>query len=602
MSNKTPQSGNDEVIAEYFKKSIIVIMAVLIVAAIIYFVMNRKVEKPEIIEKKYQPPAQLKTKKQPPKINFTEQAENRGINFIHENGATGERMLPETMGSGVAFLDYDNDGDQDVLFANGTNWPWDDAKDSHQMLYENDGKGMFTEVSEKMGINDQFYGTGIAIGDVNNDGFDDIFIAAVGTNHLYLNQSGKSFEKSQIDLDCTDQGWSTSSGFFDYDNDGDLDLVVLNYIEWSRELDLSANYKIDGIGRAYGPPSNFPGTHSCLFENQLNDKDLSFVDVTEASGIKVSNASTDFFEGKSLALLFFDINSDGWQDIIVANDTTRNFAFINQKNKTFIEQGSEIGLAYNDSGKATGAMGLDSGYYNNDQDLAVTVGNFANEMTSFYVNRAKLGFFTDEAVISGIGPQSRLALSFGLFFFDFDLDGRLDFFQTNGHVENEINKVQPVQNYAQKSQIFWNCGNECERTFVPLESAGDITQMDLVGRAAAYADIDNDGDYDVIVSQVAGKPKLFINDSNDNNIKNNWIGIRLKSNKALVGAKITVKSTKDTQVFNYSPTKSYLSQVQSGQIIGLGNDTVNSIVVNYNGGEKQISEFVLNNWNTVSLE
>jgi len=566
--------------------------------------MNKKQDQQPVLEQTFQAPAELKKPELPPLVKFEEQSELRGINFTHENGATGERMLPETMGSGVAFIDYDNDGDQDLLFANGSHWQWDESKVSNQTLYENNGKDEFSDVSVKMGIADQFYGTGIAIGDINNDGFDDVFIAAVGKNHMYINQAGKGFEKSTQALDCTDDGWSTSSGFFDYDNDGDLDLMVLNYVKWSRELDLSADYKIDGIGRAYGPPSNFPGTHNCLFENQSENNELSFVDVTDSANIIVQNPGTEQFEGKSLALLFTDINSDGWQDIVVANDTTRNFVYINQKNKTFSEQGAEIGLAYNDSGKATGAMGIDAAFYKNNGDMAISVGNFANEMTSFYVNRPNMGFFTDEAVISGIGPQSRLALSFGLFFFDYDLDGRIDLFQTNGHVENEINKVQSAQNYAQKSQLFWNCGNDCERTYVPIEKAGDINQLDMVGRAAAYADVDNDGDYDVVITQVAQKAKLFINQGiqDNNNKKNNWIGLQLKSNIAIIGAKITINTTGETQIFNYSPTKSYLSQTQIGQIIGLGNDTITSIMVNYSNGEKQITEFVLNNWNTVSLE
>lgn len=588
------QQGNDQVIADFFKKSIVVIIAVVIVILIVVLIKNSDNEKALVKELTYQAPAQLERNIKPPRTEFHEEAQQRGIDFQHENGAVGNRMLPETMGSGVAFIDYDNDGDQDLIFANGKNWPWNEKIDSTQHIYANDGKGYFTDVSQELGLDDSFYGTGIAIGDVNGDGFDDVFIAAVGNNHLYLNQAGKSFTKSDEVLDCTIDGWSTSSGFFDYDNDGDLDLMVLNYVKWSRELDLSADYKIDGIGRAYGPPSNFPGTHNCLFENQGG----KFVDVSKSSGIIIKNSANTEYSGKSLALTFLDINSDGWQDVVVANDTTRNFVYINQKNKTFTEQGAEIGLAYNGSGKATGAMGLDSAHYKNDEDIAVTVGNFANEMTSFYVNRANMGFFTDESVITGIGPQSRLALSFGLFFFDYDLDGRLDFFQTNGHVENDINKVQAAQHYAQKSQLFWNCGNTCERTYIPVENAGDINQLNLVGRSAAYADIDDDGDLDVVITQVGRKPQLFINKSN----VGNWIGIKLSTIQPVLDAEITLQIGDKKRTYNYSTTKSYQTQVQKGIIIGLGDDKISQVVVNYYGGEIVFNHIKINNWNTVSLE
>ena len=250
-------------------------------------------------------------------------------------------------------------------------------------------------------------------------------------------------------------------------------------------------------------------------------------------------------------------------------------------------------------GKATGAMGLDVANYKNDADVAVTVGNFANEMTSFYVNRASLGFFTDESVITGVGPQSRLALTFGLFFFDYDLDGRQDFFQTNGHVENEINKVQSAQHYAQKSQLFWNCGDDCERTYIAVENAGDLNLLDLVGRAAAYGDIDNDGDLDIVVTQVAGLAKLFINQATEKN----WIGIKLLSQSlSPIGATIEVHTSSNIQKFKYSQTKSYLSQAQKGIIAGLGDDKLEKIVISYRDGVKSITDFKINNWNLISLE
>lgn len=539
-------------------------------------------------------PVKLKKLIKPPKTRFIEQAELRGINFTHENGAIGNRMLPETMGAGAAFIDFDNDGDQDIVFANGTNWPWNEVIDSTQHIYENDGKGYFTDVTQQLGLGDSFYGTGIAVGDVNNDGFEDIFISALGNNHMYINHGGKYFIKSDEILDCTKYGWSSSAGFFDYDNDGDLDLMVLNYLQWSRVLDLSVVYKIDGTDRAYASPQNFPGTHNCLFENENG----YFKDVTESSGIIVKSSNNLEFSGKSLSLLFIDINSDGWQDIVVANDWTRNFVYVNQQNKTFKEKSIELGLAYNANGKATRSTGLDSAYYKNDEDMGVVVGNLANEMTLFYIDRAHLGIFTDESIMTGIGPQSSAVLNFGLFFFDYDLDGRLDVFQTNGHVEKNIDKVQTSQQYKQRSQLFWNCGADCERTYIPVESAGDINRLDLSGRSAVYADIDNDGDLDVVVTQVAGKPKIFINESE----KGNWLGIKLASNKSILDATISIYSANKIQRINYSPTKSYLGQVQNGKIVGLGNDKVDKIVLDYHGKKKLINNIIINQWNIISLE
>lgn len=599
MTNKNSQKhpiANDAVIADFFKRSLIIIAAMILITVGLVYYFTREKKQQGIVEEAYQAPEQLIHRINPPKTLFVEQAKQRGIGFVPENGATGERMLPETMGQGVAFIDFDNDGDQDIVFTNGTNWQWNHTitPAPTQHIYENDGKGYFTDVSQKMGLNKTFFGTGIAIGDVNNDGYDDIFIAAVGQNHLYINQKGQQFVESQAVLDCTQEGWSTSSGFFDYDNDGDLDLMVLNYVQWSRELDLAADYKIDGIGRAYGPPSNFPGTHNCLFENQGGGK---FLDVTKTAGIVVKNPATGEFEGKSLALTFLDINKDGFEDVIVANDTTKNFVFINQKDKTFKEQGAQIGLAYNASGKSTGAMGLDAAYYKNNKDVAVTIGNFANEMTSFYVNRSNLGFFTDESVITGVGPKSRQALSFGLFFFDYDLDGRLDFFQTNGHVENDINKVQAAQHYAQKSQLFWNCGEDCERTYVPIEEAGDLTQLDLVGRAASYADVDNDGDLDIVVTQVARSPKLFINESEHGN----WVGLKFHAHQSVVGIEVQLIFKDGERKYINSTTKSYLSQVSKDLIIGVGDKSIDSIIIKTQNKEKEIIPKI-NQWNTVDLD
>jgi hypothetical protein len=493
----------------------------------------------------------------------------------------------------VAFIDVDNDGDQDLFFANGRAWPWDPqpAEQPTQKLFLNDGNGYFTDATDRFGLNQTFYGTGVAVGDVNGDGWRDLFVSAVGRNRLFLNQAGQRFVESSQKLDCMKDAWSTSAGFFDYDRDGDLDLFVVNYVQWNKDLDYLADYRLDGIGRAYGPPSNFPGSWNCLFENRNGQ----LVDVTEKAGLKVLNPATGQPSGKGLALAFLDVNGDGWLDVAVANDTTGNFLFVNDGQGHFVESADRYGVAYDASGKATGAMGLDVSHFENSDDVALSIGNFANEMTSFYVKRQQQPFFTDESVIIGVGPSSRHALSFGLFFFDYDLDGRPDFFQTNGHVENEINRVQPAQHYAQKSQLFWNCGNDCPRTFVPVTKAGDLTAMDVVGRASSYADVDADGDLDIVLTQVNRPALLFINNSETGH----WLRVQLlgpHGNPDAIGATVQLLDAKNRPLRSpqrVSLTRSYLAQTEPVLTFGLGqNREAHRLKIVWPDGSEQVTELL----------
>jgi hypothetical protein len=289
---------------------------------------------------------------------------------------------------------------------------------------------------------------------------------------------------------------------------------------------------------AYGPPTNYAGTYSDLYRN---NGDGTFADVSAASGIQVNNPATGLPAGKALAVLPADIDGDGWLDLVVSNDTVQNFLFMNKGDGTFEESGMTSGLAFDNSGKATGAMGVDAAAYNNDSEFAVAVGNFSNEMSSFYVARDNLPLFTDEAVVSGIGPESRQALSFGLFFFDYDLDGRVDLLQSNGHVENEINVVQPSQHYEQPTQLFWNCGPQCGRNFVhvPLDSTGDLG-LPVVGRGATYGDIDQDGDLDVVITQVNRAPLVL---RNDQALGHHWLRVKVAGtglNRDALGARVDV--------------------------------------------------------------
>lgn len=524
-----------------------------------------------------------------PVPQFEDVTEQAGIDFSHVNGATGERLLPETMGGGVAFLDFDNDGDQDIIFVNSKTWEWDSSSgiDARSALFTNNGDGTFRRM-ESAAIEESTYGMGIAVGDYDGDGFIDVFITAMGRNRLLRNVNGEYFEDVTEAMGVAGQqdAWSTCASFFDYDNDEDLDLFVCNYVEWSRDRDIEVDYRLAGIGRAYGPPTDFGGTNSYLYRNDGE----SFIDVSRESGIQVFNDATGQAAGKALAVVNVDINGDGYEDLVVANDTVRNFAFLNQGDGTFVESGMELGIAFDTSGAATGAMGIDSAYFSNSDDLALAIGNFANEMSSFYVRRSNHSLFSDDAIVSGIGVGSRRALTFGVVFIDYDLDGRLDLFAANGHVEPEINRVQSSQQYAQSSQFWWNCGNDCERSFVLADHEGTDWGRPIIGRGTAYADIDGDADLDLLVTQVGGKPLLLRNITPRDNA---WLRIYLRQNTPntnAFGARVEVISQDSIQTRIVSPTRSYLSQVELPLTFGLG-DAVNPVSIRVHWPDGQLSEW-----------
>lgn len=527
-----------------------------------------------------------------PKAPFTDVTIPSGIHFVHNNGAYGEKLLPETMGGGVAFFDFDNDGAQDLLFINSTYWPGKvppGKQPTAMALYHNDGKGHFSDVSAGSGLEVSFYGMGVAIGDYDNDGFDDVFITAVGGNRLFRNNGNGKFnevtEVAGVGGSATD--WSTGAAFIDYDNDGKLDLFVCNYVKWSREIDLSANYTLPGIGRAYGPPMNFEGTFAYLYHNEGNGH---FKDVSKQSGVQITNRNSGVPLAKSLAVAPIDVDNDGWIDLVVANDTVQNFLFRNQHDGTFKEIGSSAYIAFDANGLARGAMGIDAARFRNDEVLGIAIGNFANEMNGFYVSQRDSLLFTDAAIAAGVGPASRQLLKFGLFFFDYDLDGRLDLLTANGHLEEQINKVQPSQQYRQPAQLFWNRGVTRELRFVPVppDKCGSDIFKPIVGRGSAFADIDGDGDLDVIMTQVAGPPLLL---RNDQNLNHHWIRLRLtgtRSNHDAIGAWIKVRLDNQTITRQVMPSRSYLSQSELPVTIGLGNATqIQSVEIAWPGGAVQ---------------
>jgi hypothetical protein len=589
---------DDTVIRRALRGSVIVLVLIGVLGAGAYLVFRRKPAPPPAQITKFNAPV-VKEKPQAdiPAAKFTDITKEAGINFVQNNGAYGEKLLPETMGGGVAFFDYDNDGSQDLLLINSTYWPWhvpDGKQPAAMALYHNDGHGHFTDATKGSGLDVSFYGMGVAIGDYDNDGLDDVFITAVGGNHLFHNDGNGRFHEvtQEAGVGGSTNDWSTCAAWIDYDNDGKLDLFVGNYVKWSREIDAEVGYKIDGRTRAYGQPMNFAGAFPRLYHN---DGQGHFTEISEKSGLQVKNPSTGVPSAKTLGVAPVDIDGDGWIDLVLANDTVPNLVFINQHDGTFKEIGAQSGIAFDSYGNTRGAMGIDTARFRGDDKLGIAIGNFANEMTALYVAQNTATNFSDEAITEGVGPASRLPLKFGVFFFDYDLDGRLDLLTADGHLEEEISKIQASQTYAQSAQLFWNAGDHSGGSFVPVsaEKAGPDLFKPIVGRGSAFADIDGDGDLDVILTQIGGPPLLL---RNDQDLHHHWLRLKLvgtKSNRDAIGAWIKVGVNGKMLWRQVMPTRSYLSQSELPVTIGLGTaDKVDSVQINWPAGGTQKVEAV----------
>lgn len=599
-SSPNPPDHNDEtahqddaVIGKAFRGSAIVLVLVIVVVVGTIFYLKRPAKKgPEIKTAIEAPVVPDRPMTQMPEVVFTDVTAAAGIDFQHNNGASGDKLLPESLGGGVAFFDYDNDGDADLLLVNSTWWDWDlqknpDLTPTTSALYRNDtgadGEIKFTNVTKGSGIDIAIYGMGATVGDIDNDGFADIYLTCVGENKLFRNLGNGTFEDiSESSATAgTAADWGTAAAFFDYDNDGRLDLIVANYVKWSREIDFQVNFTIDGTHRAYGPPTDFEGAAPRLYHNDGNGR---FSDVSEASGVMIKNRATGLPAAKSLGIAPIDINRDGRMDVIIANDTVPNFLFINQGDGTFKEIGAISGVAYDSNGNTRGAMGIDTAQHRNNEDLGIAIGNFANEMTALYVSQGQPLLFSDEAIAEGIGPASRLPLKFGIFFFDYDLDGWQDLLTVNGHLDEDITKVQASQEYRQPAQLFWNNGGNGFLEVTSKQAGNDLFQP-IVGRGSAFADVDLDGDLDFILTQLHGPPLLL---RNDQALGHHWVRVSLvgsASNPDAVGAVVRVTAGGVTQVRQVMPTRSYLSSSERPLTFGLGDaDSIESITITWPGG------------------
>ncbi|MEN8174145.1 MAG: CRTAC1 family protein [Pseudomonadota bacterium] len=586
--NRESRPGGDERIARVFRVSLLLLAIGAIIVLAVWLIGLAPPQQPEVQEAQIRAPeAPVREEAhRPPPVVFADVTQEAGVNFSHINGAYGERLMPETMGSGLAFIDYDRDGDQDLFLLNSNYWPDHPGDaDPRHALFENDGTGHFRDVSEEAGLAITEFGMGVAVGDYDNDGWDDLFLTNVGPNRLLRNEQGRFRDVTKAaGVAGWEHEWSTGAAFLDYDNDGDLDLYVGNYVKWSREIDLEIDFRLTGVGRAYGAPNHFTGVNAYFYRN---DGEGVFTDVSSSSGIRVEEAASGRPVGKILGVVPTDYDGDGWMDLFVANDTVRNFLFRNLGDGSFEEIGAFEGIAFDNDGRATGAMGIDLAYYRNDAELGVAIANFANEPSSLYVTSDGQAPFADETVIEGLGAPSRLALTFGMLFFDYDLDGRQDLLQVNGQLEPEINSVQPSQHYAQPSQLFWNCGEACDTRLVEVTDSGALAAP-MVGRGAAYADIDADGDLDIAVSQ-NGRSAVLVR--NDQQTGNHWLRLRLQgtaANRNAIGAVVELTSGGVTQRRTLTPARSYLSQMEMPITFGLGGaERVERLVVRWPGGEVQ---------------
>ena len=586
-ADNNPQS-REAIIRRAFYRSLGVIVTVAGAALILWLLSRQEAAPPPLEEAVVSGPVSVAAgpRATPPAVSFTDVTAVSGIDFVHVNGSYGEKLMPETIGSGAAFIDYDNDGDQDLLLVNSSEWPGHaKGAPATPAFYRNDGRGRFENVTLESGLAIHCYGMGAAVGDFDNDGWTDLYITALGGNLLLRNDAGHFVDvTAEAGVAGLEDDWSTAAAFIDYDNDGDLDLFVGNYVLWSRKINLEIDFQVTGLGRAYGAPNHFTGAANRLYRNEGDGR---FSDVSHAAGIVIIDSVNQLPEGKTLGVAPVDYDGDGWIDLFVANDTDRNFLYHNLGNGRFEETGALEGIAFDRNGKSTSAMGIDAAWFRNDDELGIGIGNFANEMSSLFVTADGAAPFADEAILEGFGPASRLALTFGLFFFDYDLDGRQDLFQANGHLENDINIVQPSQTYAQSPQLFWNCGEICRTRFVEVSDSGDLS-MPLVGRGAAYADIDADGDLDIVVVQNGRRAVLL---RNEQRLGHHWLRLRLQgrdSNRSAIGTRVELTAGGVKQRRLVMPTRSYLSQVELPLTFGLGAaQRVDALRVTWPNGQVQ---------------
>ena len=520
--------------------------------------------------------AQTPQNSSPNTITFRDITQKAGIHFVHNNAACGKKYLPETMGPGVAFIDYDNDGWPDIFIVNGMDWPGHASKHSTPKLYHNNHDGTFTDVTHKAGLDVEMFGMGVAVGDYDNDGYDDLFVTALGQSHLFHNNGNGTFtDVTQKAGLLGPKEFSTSAAWVDYDRDGKLDLVVANYVQWSLEGDLYCT--LDGKSKSYCTPESYKGASVRLWHNR---GDGTFEDVTKKAGLWEPTS-------KTLGIAILDYDNDGWPDLLFSNDTQPNKLYRNNGNGTFTEKAVVAGVAFSEDGVARAGMGVDAADYDRSGLASILITNFSNQMLSLYHNEGK-GLFVDEAPRSEVGRNSLLTLGFGCFFFDYDLDGWPDILIANGHIDGDIQRVQPNVKYAMPPHIFRNLGKGYFQEVTKSLGAGFATPR--VGRGAAYGDINNDGRLDLLLSTNGGPVYLFENDfTGSPGAANKSVRIKLigtKSNRDGIGTVVKLTAGGEFQSEMLRSGSSYLSASELVLTFGLAkHEQADSIEIRWPSGQ-----------------
>jgi enediyne biosynthesis protein E4 len=525
--------------------------------------------------------AEEEARRAPPvAARFVDVTERAGVRFRHETGARGRKWLPETMGSGCAFLDFDADGRLDLLFVNGMHWPAQRVTRQPLMaLYHNRGDGTFADVTRAAGLDVPMYGMGCAVGDYDNDGWDDLAVTTLDGCRLFRNRAGRRFEETTEGAGVGGGGWATGAAWVDVDRDGLLDLFVCHYVKWSPATDVYGS--LDGLHKSYTTPEKYRGETCRLYHNRGHGR---FEDVTRRAGIYSAKS-------KAMGVAVCDVDADGWPDLVVSNDTEPNFLYHNQGDGTFKEIAIEAGIAVSEQGKARAGMGIDAGDDRGVGQPSILITNFAGEQPTLY-RRNEYGLYVDESARSGIGTASQLYLGFGAFFFDYDLDGWLDIFVANGHVMDDIAVRNTGVTYAEPALLFRNQGAFGDGAGYPSErsegrmrrglpvassqyvevghASGTAISQPQVGRGAAYGDWDNDGDLDLLLTANGGPGRLL---RNDTPAENGWLRVVLTgtaSNRDAIGARVAVRVGERTLVQCVKSGSSYLSESDRRLTFGLG--------------------------------